>query len=114
MNDVLPIHLTVLVDYQDGRYVAHCLETNLVATGPSEGAVVSDMNDLIAAYLDFAIENDNMENFWHPAPPEVWRKLAEIQAKTATCKYKRTSDRAPRGLRPFTNLEMDTVCCAAS
>ncbi len=70
-----PLHLDLLVYFQDGEYVAHCLQMDIVATAASQDQVVEDMIDLVRAQIDFAIKNDNLENIFRPAPPEVWELL---------------------------------------
>ncbi|MBI2843139.1 MAG: hypothetical protein HYX78_07040 [Armatimonadetes bacterium] len=112
MKPKMPIHLRVLVDRQGSEYVAHCLEINLVSTGPTIDAVTSDMKDLIEAYIEYALENDNMDNFWRPAPPEVWQKLGEVEAKVNACHYSRITETMPQKRAPYRELEVDTFCHA--
>jgi len=90
-------HLDILVELQEGRYVAHCLQMDIVTTGTSGDAAVSDMLDLINAHINFAMEHNNVENIFKPAPPEVWRKLWGVcSTDTSICKTKplpRVTDR---------------------
>ena len=83
----LPFHLDVLVEMQDGEYVAHCLQMDIVATGRSKDEAVSDLLDLIGAQIDFAVEHGNIENILRPAPREVWQKLLRVyySAKMVHC-----------------------------
>ena len=62
----------VIVKKEDGLFVAHCLELDIVATAKSKGEVVKDMGDLIVAHVDYAFSNDNLEYLYKLAPPEVW------------------------------------------
>ena len=66
---------SVLVKKEGDMWVAHCLELDIVTTARSLDAVKADMNDLIAAQVDYAFCNDNLENLYRPAPPEVWKKF---------------------------------------
>lgn len=71
----VPLRLDVLVEMQDGEYVAHCLQLDIVATGPTEEQAVSDVLDLVQAQIDFATANDNLESIMKPAPLDVWQRL---------------------------------------
>jgi len=37
--------------------------------------VESDIIDVILAHVRYAIENDNLEHMYHPAPQEVWKEF---------------------------------------
>ena len=76
----LPFHFDVLVEPQDGEYVAHCLQLDIVAAGQTREAAVSDVIDLIQAQIEFAVEHDNVENVLKPAPPEVWQRFTMLDA----------------------------------
>jgi len=60
-------------------FVAHCLELDLVATADSLEAVKADILDVIIAQIQYAFANDNLEYFYHSAPPEVWREFYECR-----------------------------------
>ena len=66
---------SVLVKKEGDTWVAHCLELDIVTTARSLDAAKAEMNDLIAAQVDYAFCNDNLENLYRPAPPEVWKKF---------------------------------------
>ena len=71
----LPFHLDVLVEMEEGEYVAHCLQFDLVAVAPTPDQAIEEIKGLITAQIAFALEHDNLENIFRPAPPEYWRKL---------------------------------------
>lgn len=75
----LPFHLDILVEMEDSNYVAHCLQLDIVAVGATTEEVIRDINDLIHAQIEFALEHDNLENLFKPAPPEVWEKLWRVK-----------------------------------
>ena len=64
-----------LIKKEDGLYVAHCLELDIVATGNTIKAVRKDIGDLIIAAVDYAFSNDNLDALYHPAPKEVWQEF---------------------------------------
>ncbi|GEM_PF-3409769 len=63
-----------LIKFEDGLFVAHCLELGIVATGTTPDKARSELNDLIAAQMDYAFSNDNLENLYHPVPAHVWQE----------------------------------------
>ena len=52
--------------------MAHCLQFDLVATDDTIEAVKDAINDLCISHIEFSIEHDNIDNLFHPAPPEAW------------------------------------------
>ena len=72
-NDALTVN--ILIKREEGMFVAHCLEMDIVATGDSLEAVKSDIIDLIKAQITFAFAHGNQDNLFHPAPSEVWREF---------------------------------------
>jgi hypothetical protein len=67
----------VLIEEQEGRHVAHCLEMGLVAVHQDADQIVQVMSKLIIRQLQFALENDNPSDIYHSAPAEVWKKFSE-------------------------------------
>ncbi|OPY85147.1 MAG: hypothetical protein A4E65_00176 [Syntrophorhabdus sp. PtaU1.Bin153] len=65
----------VLVKKDEGLYIAHCLELDLVATSEDANEVTSDILDLIKAQVNYAFLNDNLAYLYHPAPTEVWEEF---------------------------------------
>ncbi len=63
-------------------FIGHCLELDIVATGNSIEAVKKDLADLILAQVDYAFSNDNLENLYRPAPPEVWKEFYACRPQT--------------------------------
>lgn len=65
-----------VIFYREGDVlVGHCLELDIVATGSDIEEIKKDLGDLITTQLRYAIENDNMEYLYKPAPPEIWDKF---------------------------------------
>ena len=78
----------VLIKKEPDYYIAHCLELDIVATASSIKSVQGDIIDLIKAQVGCAFSNDNLDNLYHPAPPEVWKEFFACkkawEKKTAT------------------------------
>lgn len=82
----VPFHFDILVERQSDGYIAHCLQLDIVAVADVEQQALDDILDLIEAQLTAAIENDNLDSIFHPAPAEVWGKLYALkQTDKPTC-----------------------------
>jgi hypothetical protein len=65
----------VLIKKDEGIFVAHCLELDIVATSKDVETVTSDIIDLISAQVDYAFSNDNLDYLYRPAPSEAWQEF---------------------------------------
>ena len=65
----------VIVKKEADQYLAHCLELDIVATAGTEKDVLANMVDLLAAQVDYAFSNDNLDNLFRPAPRGVWEEF---------------------------------------
>ncbi len=83
----------ILFKNEGGRWIAHCLELDIVATGTNMRNVKAEIGDLIVAAVDYAFSNDNVSNLFHPAPEEVWeeyyncKKPVEIKVKKVVSSF---------------------------
>lgn len=81
-----PFHFDILIEQQSEGFVAHCLQLDIVAVADDKEQALKDIVDLIQTQLTTAIENDNLDNIFHPAPAEVWGRLYMLkQADKPTC-----------------------------
>lgn len=78
----------VFVKEEDGIHVAHCLELDIVATADSIKKVKRDIASLIIAQINYAFNNNNLENLFHPAPKEVWEEFFSIREKAIKEKHR--------------------------
>jgi hypothetical protein len=62
----------VLVCKEKGAYVAHCLETSLIATSLDQDDVVAKMTKLITRQVEFALKHNRLADIFHAAPNEVF------------------------------------------
>ena len=67
----------VLVKREGSQWSAHCLELDIVAAADTQEQALIDLRDLIVAQWEFALENDNLHNFFHPAPIECWNEYLQ-------------------------------------
>lgn len=83
MRSTPGLAFNALVKFEDGLWVAHCLELDIVATGDSPEAAIDDIKSLILAQVSCALSNENMDYLYHPAPAEVWQEYRTAKAFTA-------------------------------
>ena len=96
-KEVMAITLNVLIKKEDDVFIAHCLELDIVATANTSNQAQKEIVSLIDAQVSYAFENNNLENLYHPAPPEVWKEFfackesIEKKHKVKTLKKERDS-----------------------
>lgn len=86
------IKLNVLVYEEEGEWIAHCLQMDIVTANKDKEAVQDDIIDLIKTHVIYAFENDNMAHIFKPAPPEEWEKLSHFQR----CGVRKFTIKTPR------------------
>ena len=112
-DKALSLHLNVLVERQeDGSFLAHCLELDLVAEGSTSETAFSELLGLIDVQIRTCIDNDNLQNLFFPAPKEVWEKLLRARNETAHCRYERLERALPGRMSQFDRIEVDQFCFA--
>ncbi len=67
------IHLDIICYKEEDLFVAHCLQLDLVTTAMSVPQAYTDMEELIKTHITYAIQNNNLDNLFKPAPPDIWR-----------------------------------------
>ena len=65
--------LNVLLYREDGRWTAHCLQLDLVECARTVAEAQANILDVIRAHIEHALDHDNMEHLFHPAPAEYWQ-----------------------------------------
>lgn len=92
----------ILIKREEGYFLAHCLELDIVATADTLKQVQDDVISLINAQIDYAFAHDNLDNLYHPAPAEVWKeffKCKETWEKKSKIKS-RFRDEIPKSFIP--------------
>ncbi len=74
--------VNILIKQEDNLYIAHCLELDIVAASETLEQVQAEIIDLICVQIDYAFSNDNLDNLFHPAPPELWQELYQCKEMT--------------------------------
>ena len=92
--------VNVLTKKEDGMFTAHCLELDIVAVSDTLENVQKEIVSLICAQIDYAFSNDNLENLYHPAPPEAWQELYKCKEQIER-KYAIRSDKTFEKVPPW-------------
>lgn len=66
------LELRGIVYREMDQWIAHCLELDIVAEGKTAAAAVADAIDLCVFQIDAAIENNDLESIFRPAPAKYW------------------------------------------
>lgn len=62
------------VGYREGkRWIAHCLELDIVAQGDTSEKALSNLAELCSTQIEAAIEEGDLRSIIFPAPPEIWQ-----------------------------------------
>lgn len=73
-NEVPALIFNVLIRKEKDYFVAHCLELDIVTTAATAEEVQTEIIDLVDAQIGYAFTHNNLDNLYHPAPPEIWRE----------------------------------------
>lgn len=60
-------------------FVAHCLDLDLVATGPDMEAAEHTLNVLVKTHIDFALTHGNSVMLEQRAPKDFWDQFHRIE-----------------------------------
>jgi len=80
-NNIHSITANILTKKEDGIFVAHCLEFDIVATGDTPEQAQKDCVALICAQVEYAFAHNNLDNLFHSAPAEVWAEFFACKAQ---------------------------------
>lgn len=70
------INLSAIVYQEDGVWIAHCLELDIVAEGSDVNDAVRTLVSLCDVQIKVALEEGDLQSIFHPAPPEVWQMFS--------------------------------------
>ena len=77
------LHLSVLIQQENKRFIAHCLDLDIAGEGNTPEEAVKELSELINEQIFFAINNDMEELLVHPAPKEDWLLYVKRKAEEA-------------------------------
>ncbi len=93
------LHLDVLIEKDNGYFVAHCLDLDIVAQGKTVEEAKKNLIELIHDQIEFAVDNNLEELLVHSAPEQYWNKFWDIKSQG----LKRNLAQKP----PATKVEID-------
>ena len=74
--DQLRLGLRVVFYKEDGLWVAHCLEMDVMGHGKDKAAAFALLNEAIAEQLRMSIKHDNRANIFQPADGKFFGMFA--------------------------------------
>ncbi len=107
-NKDISFTVNVLTKEEEGMFTAHCLELDIVAVSDTLDNVQREIVSLICAQIEYAFTNDNLNNLFHPAPPEAWQELYRCKEQIER-KYAIKSEKGYEKVPPW----LITKTCAA-
>jgi predicted RNase H-like HicB family nuclease len=63
-----------LIYKEEGSYVAHCLELDIVGSGGTPEEALKEMRELVEEQISFHFEHGIENKLFRPAPAEYWNK----------------------------------------
>jgi hypothetical protein len=86
---------------EEGKWVAHCLDVDIVATGPTRDHAAKELVEAVTAQIDYVRDHQNHAHLYRSAPLEVWQRLAEaIQGGLPTVTLGVPNPPVPTSLEP--------------
>lgn len=71
--------IRILIYRENGHWMAHCLEFDLLADGKSMPDAVRRLIGVIDTHIGYLRENDLMDQLYHPAPLKFWNMLSKAK-----------------------------------
>jgi hypothetical protein len=75
MND-LRVPLRVVLYTDDGNWIAHCLEFDLLGDGATKPAAIETLVEAIRLQIEETVRHDNPANLFSPASGEIFELFA--------------------------------------
>jgi predicted RNase H-like HicB family nuclease len=76
MSDKIRLDFRVLIYRENDFWIAHCLETDLVAEGETVAQAIDSLIDISNVQIQAALEEGDLASIFSPAPADVWRMYA--------------------------------------
>ena len=64
-------------DIEPDKFVAHCLELDVLAVESTRPKAVCLLKELIEDLIEAAVKDDTLDKIFTPAPRKFWRALAD-------------------------------------
>jgi hypothetical protein len=73
MSDKIRLDIRVLLYREEPFWLAHCLETDLVAEGDTVAEALDNLIAISNVQIQAALEEGDLASIFSPAPAEIWR-----------------------------------------
>lgn len=93
---------------EEGGWVVHCLETDLVGEGRTREEAFLRLVELTNMQIGFAIHKKNLKLIYHPAPTYILEKFHEVYVRALTSR--KTAKDAVAKFFPVPKPEEETFC----
>ncbi|HML96587.1 MAG: hypothetical protein IT344_04115 [Candidatus Dadabacteria bacterium] len=99
---VRTINLDIVIYREDGLWVAHCLQLDIVAASQTVEEAQSEIMELIKAHTEYTIEHDDWEHFYHPAPERYWALIPKAPSvEDSVIDFSEIETKVPNKVDPF-------------
>jgi len=78
MAEVFSLSFRATVWYESEEWVAHCLDLDIIETGPTPTEAMGRLAEGIGVQYWYARTHDNLAYLFRPAPPEAWERFGKI------------------------------------
>jgi hypothetical protein len=82
MSDKIRLDFRVLIYREEPFWIAHCLETDLVAEGATVTEAVDNLIAISNVQFQTALDEGDSASIFSPAPAEVWRYSVAAEGTT--------------------------------
>lgn len=83
MSTLRRLPLRVVFYHESDRWIAHCLEFDLIGDGDSIAQALASLSRAIQIQIEYSAEHNSPENLFSPAEGKYFRMFAEGQAPCA-------------------------------
>ena len=77
-------YLRVVIYPDEDRFIAHCLEMDLIGIGSTPRKAFADLHDHVRMQVSFAHQQGNPAMLWHPAPKWLFNKAEKLTKERVT------------------------------
>jgi len=93
MKNGVRLSLRALIYPENGWWIAHCLELDLVAEGETPLKAFEALQSLTELQVETAMDEGNLQSIFRQAPPEILAAFATAQDRSFRRKLPRRVER---------------------
>lgn len=76
MTQTLRLPLRIVFYQEDGGWIAHCLEFDLMGDGPTQQDAMKELAEAIFLQIEASVEHNNAANLFNPAEGKFFEMFA--------------------------------------